>query len=137
MADTAREAEYFYVEVEDRPGEGARVLSKLREAGINLLAFSGFPTAGGKAQLDFVPEDPAAFQEAVGQMNVSCIGPRHVLLLSGEDRPGVVADVLGKLNGEGISVTSLQAIQAGAGRWGMIVWVDPADHDLAVKAVGA
>jgi len=136
MADTVRGAEYFYVEVEDKPGEGARVLSKLKEAGINLLAFSGFPTTDGKAQLDFVPEDSAAFQEAIGQMGLSCIGPKSVLLLDGDDRAGVVGDVLGKLNSEGISVTSLQAIQAGAGRWGMIVWVNPADHDQAAEAVG-
>ncbi len=136
MADTARGAEYFYVEVEDKPGEGARVLSKLKEAGINLLAFSGFPTTGGKAQLDFVPEDPAAFQEAVGQMDLSCTGPKNVLLLNGEDRAGVAADVLAKLSSEGISVTSLQAVQAGADRWGMIVWVNPANYDRASKALG-
>jgi hypothetical protein len=137
VADTARGVDYFYIEVEDRPGAGARVLSALRDAGVNLLAFSGFPAPGGKAQLDLIPEDPAAFQKVVEQLDLDCAGPRNVLLLNGEDRPGVVADVLAKLNAEGVSVTSLQAIQAGAGRWGMILWVDPADHELATKALGA
>ena len=61
MADTVQRVEYFYVQVPNRPGEGARYLTALRDAGLNLLAFSGFPEGRG-AQLDFVPADPAAFR---------------------------------------------------------------------------
>ena len=45
MAETVQLAEYFYVQVPDKPGEGARLLAQLKEAGVNLLAFSGFPAA--------------------------------------------------------------------------------------------
>ena len=48
MADQVRRVDYFYVEVPDKPGEGARVLSALKEAGINLLNFTAFPGSGGK-----------------------------------------------------------------------------------------
>jgi hypothetical protein len=63
MAEMIRKVQYFYVMAPDRPGEGARALETLREAGVNLLAFSGFPV-GKRAQLDFVPENPAAFRAA-------------------------------------------------------------------------
>jgi len=33
-----------------RPGQGTKVLDAIRKAGINLLAFSGFPVGKGKAQ---------------------------------------------------------------------------------------
>jgi hypothetical protein len=46
MAETVQRVQYFYVEVPDKPGEGARVLGLLKEAGVNLRAFSGFPTGG-------------------------------------------------------------------------------------------
>ena len=59
MADTVQRVEYFYVQVPNKPGEGARYLTALGEAGINLLAFSGFPEGRG-SQLDFVPVDPVA-----------------------------------------------------------------------------
>src|SRR5439155_514685 len=63
MADTVRVVEYFYVETPNTPGVGAAMLSTLRDARVNLLAFSGFPS-GRRAQIDFVPEDAAAFRAA-------------------------------------------------------------------------
>jgi signal transduction histidine kinase len=62
MADTIQRVEYFYAQVPNKAGEGARFLTALQEAGINLLAFSGFPEGRG-SQLDFVPADPAAFKQ--------------------------------------------------------------------------
>src|SRR5262249_24536942 len=59
MADTTQRVEYFYLHVPNKAGEGSRFLTALHEAGINLLAFSGFPEGRG-SQLDFVPADPAA-----------------------------------------------------------------------------
>ena len=50
MADTIRIALYFYVETPNQPGVGAAMLATLRDAGVNLLAFSGFPS-GRKAQI--------------------------------------------------------------------------------------
>ena len=63
MADTIRVVEYFYVETSNTPGVGAAMLATLRDARVNLLAFSGFPS-GRRAQIDFVPEDAAAFRAA-------------------------------------------------------------------------
>jgi prephenate dehydratase len=56
MADEIQRVQYFYTQVPDKPGEGAKVLGALKEAGINLLAFVAFPN-GRRAQLDFVPVD--------------------------------------------------------------------------------
>jgi len=64
MADRITKAEYFKLETPNRPGEGARVLKVLRDAKVNLVAFTGFPK-GRKAQMDFVPTNAAAFQKAM------------------------------------------------------------------------
>jgi len=61
MADTARPVDYFYVQVPHRAGEAAKALRALKDAGVSLLAFSGFPE-GWRAQLDFIPADAAAFK---------------------------------------------------------------------------
>ena len=63
MADIIRKVDYFKAQVQDKAGEGARILSALRGEGINLLFFTGFPR-GRKAQLDFIPENGPAFQKA-------------------------------------------------------------------------
>lgn len=61
MAETIRKVEYFYVQAPNKPGVGASLLAEMKNAGVNLVAFSGFPSGRG-AQIDFVPENPAAFR---------------------------------------------------------------------------
>ncbi len=43
--DTIRKAEYYYVTIPDKPGEGERLFGALRDAGVNLLAVHAFPSA--------------------------------------------------------------------------------------------
>ncbi len=136
MAETVQLAEYFYVQVPDRPGEGARLLAHLKEAGVNLLAFSGFPQ-GRKAQIDFVAEDPRAFKAAARKAKWQLSPGKKVFLIQGEDRPGAAADLVSKLAEAKISVIASQAISAGAGRFGMILWVAPGEVRKAARVLGA
>jgi hypothetical protein len=76
MADTFRLVEYFYIASPNKLGEGARALNTLKEAGVNLLAFSGFPK-GRRAQLDFVPADPSAFKEAPKRASGKSLAPNE------------------------------------------------------------
>ncbi|MBI2089247.1 MAG: hypothetical protein HYT78_10960 [Deltaproteobacteria bacterium] len=46
MAETIQRVQYYYTEVSDKPGEGARLLNLLKEEGVNLLAFTGFLIQG-------------------------------------------------------------------------------------------
>ena len=136
MADTVQRVEYFYVQVPNRPGEGARYLGALQEAGINLLAFSGFPEGRG-AQLDFVPTDPKAFRQFARKAKWKVTGPKRAFLVAGEDRVGVVAHIHRKLSDARINVTALDALCAGGGRYGAILWVAPGDFAKAAKLLGA
>jgi hypothetical protein len=44
---------------------------------------------------------------------------------------------LQKLADAGINVTAADAVSAGQGRYGMILWVKPRDYTRAAKALGA
>ncbi len=136
MEPSVRIADYFYIEAPDKPGEGARALAALREAGVNLVAVSGFP-ARRRAQIDFVPEDPAAFRAVARKAGWKVTGPRKVFVFDGEDRVGVMAEMYGKLAAAKINVISSQAVCAGAGRFGGLLWVAPRDVKRAAKALGA
>ena len=136
MAANVRIADYFYIEVPERAGEGARVLGHLRDAGVNLLAVSGF-AAGRRAQIDFVPDDPAAFRAAAKKAGWKPTGPKKVFLIEGEDRMGVMAEAMEHLAAAKINMIASQAICAGAGRFGAILWVAPRDVKRAAKALGA
>jgi len=122
MADTIRKVAYYKVEVPNRPGEGVRLLGALREAGVNLLAFTGFPQ-GRKAQIDFIPEDEAAFKRAAKEAGLKVGAKKSCFLVQGEDRVGAVAEILSKLAAAKINVTAVDAIVAGGGRYGVILWV--------------
>jgi len=136
MAESIRKVQYFYVMAPDKPGEGARALQTLRDAGVNLLAFSGFP-AGKRAQLDFIPEDPAAFRSVARKAKWKVTGPKVGFLVEGDDRTGVMADLYAKLAAARINITASDAVIAGAGRFGAILWVKARDVNRTAKALGA
>ncbi len=136
MADIVRKVAYFAMDVPNRPGEGARVLGALADAGVNLLAFSGFPS-GRKAQLDFIPEDVAVFKKAVKAAKITTRPQKFGFLVQGDDRKGAVAELLKTLAEKKINVTAIDAVSSGAGRYAAILWVEPEDVNKAAKALGA
>jgi hypothetical protein len=119
----------------NKAGKGASALASLRDAKVNLLAFSGFPLKR-RAQLDFVPSNPAAFKTAARKAKLKVRGPKICFLVEGDDRPGAGARLMARLADAKINVTSLQAISAGGGRYGAILWVKPRDVRKAAKALG-
>lgn len=137
MPDTIRRVDYYYATAPDKPGEAARILTALCEAGINLLGFSGFPHGARRAQIDFVPEDPAAFTKAAKKAGVELSPRKTGFLIQGDDRPGAVAEWVSKLSAAGINITAVAAVCAGAGRYGALLWVKQPDLRRAAKVLGA
>lgn len=135
MAEAVRQVEYFYVEVSQKVGEGAGILRALKDAGVNLLAFSGFP-AGRRAQLDFIPADAAAFKRVAKTNRWEVVGPKRAFLIQGDDRVGAVADILGTLAGAKINVIALDAVSVD-GQYGALCWVAPRDLKKAGQVLGA
>lgn len=136
MTDLVRKVAYFAMDVSNKPGEGARVLRALSDGGVNLLAFTGFPS-GKKAQLDFIPEDIAVFKAAVKAAKIKTRTQKFGFLVQGEDRKGAVADLLKTLADAKINVTAIDAVSAGEGRYAAILWVNSKDVNKAAKALGA
>ena len=136
MADTIRLVEYFYVMAPQKPGVGAALLTELQQNGVNLLAFSGFP-AGRGAQVDFVPEDPASFRAVAKRARWKVKGPKRAVLVTGDDRAGAVADIMKRLADAKINVTAIDAVCAGSGRYGVVLWTSPATIKRAASLLGA
>ena len=137
MADTVRAVEYFYVTIPDAAGEGNRLLAALREAGVNLRAYLGFPVGGGRSQIDFVPEDAEALRRAVEAAGLSLSQAKRAFLVEGDDRVGAVADTTAKLAEANINITAAAAASAGSGRYGMILWVAQGDVERTADLLGA
>src|SRR6266496_1855865 len=112
-----RKVAYFSMQVPNRPGVGAAMLQSIAEGRQNLLAFTGFPSAGG-AQVDFVPTKPA-------------------FLVQGEDRVGALVRILDALAKARINMVAMDAVTAGSRRFGAIFWVKPKDVARASRLLRA
>jgi len=136
MAEKTRQIEYFYATVEDKPGEGRRLLEHLSEQGVNLVAFTAFPIGEGKAQLDFFPENAALLQKAAADADIPLVGPKKAFLIQGEDRVGALYEHHLKLANAGVNVYAANGVVDGGGRFGYILWVRPEDYQKAARALG-
>jgi hypothetical protein len=137
LAERIRLVDYFYAHCADTPGEGFRVLSSLKEAGVNLLAFSAFPQGTNRCQVDLVPENSESLLAAAKSAGLTLSEKKRCFLIDGADRPGAVADLVKRLADAKINVTACDAVCAGAGRFGAILWVKSADLTAASKVLGA
>jgi hypothetical protein len=131
-----RRVDYYSMKVPNRPGAGAKALEAMKAANVNLLAFTGFP-AGGAAQVDFVPKNRAAFLRAARKAGMRISARKTVFLVQGTDRVGALTGILGKLARARIGLTALDAVTAGAGRFGAIFWVKKKDVARAARLIGA
>jgi hypothetical protein len=137
MADRVRKVNYAYVMVPNRPGQGARITDELREAGVSLLAYTAFPTRGGRAQVDLIAEDLGPIRRIARRNGWRLSDARKGFLVQGDDRVGAVHKHLKKLADQKINITATDAVSAGKGRYGMLLWVRPKDYARAAAALKA
>jgi len=133
----ARKVSYCYVTVPNRPGQGAKLLKDLKQAKVNLLAYSGFPTRGGMAQLDLVATSIAPIKRVTQKHGWRLSKAKKGFLVQGADRVGAVHGHIQKLADARINVTAAEAVCAGNGRYGMLVWVKSKDYGRAARALKA
>jgi len=122
--------------VPHKTGQGLKVFALLQEHKVNLLAFLAFPKKG-KAQIDFVPVDPAKFVSAAKQAKWKIKGPKTCLLIEGKDQIGTFVPHAQKLAEAKINIRATAAVTGGAGRCGTIVWVEPKQVKKAAGVLSA
>jgi hypothetical protein len=137
MSDRVQKASYAYVMVPNRAGQGLKVLDALRRTNVDLAAFSAFPGRGGMTQVDLIADDIPALKRVARQNRWRLSKVKKGFLIQGVDRVGAVHRQLAKLAAAKISVTAADAVRAGRGRYGMILWVKRKDYVRAARALGA
>ena len=137
MADRVRKVSYCDIKVPSRAGQGAKVLTELKKAGVDMVAFTGFPDKGGKAQLDIVTGDLTLVRRLAKKNGWRLSKTKRGFHVQGIDRIGAVEGHLKKLADNKISVTAADAVCAGNKRYGMILWVKQKDYGRASRTLRA
>lgn len=127
--------ECYSVVVSNKPGSGAKLLSALKDAGVNFIGVWGYPVGKKKARIDLVAEDTAVFKRAAKKLKIELGKKQTAFHMTGEDHPGAIADVLARLAAKDINVHAVQATCGGSGRFGALIQVDQDRVKKAAKAL--
>jgi len=137
MSFSIRRVEYYYVTVQDRPGEAFALLSRLASSEVNLLAFGAMPMGPNCAQLTLFPEDVSQLARVAERAGLVLEGPHSALLVRGDDRLGALADIHARLSEADINIYASTGVTDGRGAYGYVLYIRPDEIDQAVAALGA
>ena len=137
MPNTIRKVSYAYVTAASKPGEAARILQALRDAKVNLLAFSGFPQGRSKAQIYVMTDDLESLKGVARGQKWKLSRIKRGFLVQGTDEVGAAVAPLAKLGAANINVIAADAVAAGEGRFGMIFWVEARNYNRAATLLDA
>lgn len=137
MAYRVRKVNYCKLMVASRAGQGEKVLNAVKEAGINMHAFSGFPAGGSRSQVDLVSDNMAGLRRLAKKEGWRLSNTKKAFLVQGSDEVGAVHKVFKKLADANINVIAADAVAAGVKRYGMIMWVNPKNYTKAARILNA
>jgi hypothetical protein len=93
----------FIVDLEDRPNGLAVFAEVMAAAGLNIEGVCSV-FADGRRVDHVLVEDVEPAIEALADAGFEVFGPRDVLLVDLEDRPGTLADVAGRIADAGVDI---------------------------------
>jgi hypothetical protein len=133
---SVRTVEYYYATVLDRPGQAAELLTLLRDAGVELLAFSILPTGPTHTQLMIFPESPVQLLSTAKKAGLELTGPQHALLVAGDNELGALVDLHRSLAEADINVYASSGVTDTRGGFGYVLYVRPEDFKNAASVAG-
>lgn len=115
-------ATYFVIDAEDKPGQLARFSIQMSTNEINLAGIWSFGTGRGNAEIIVIPFNPHDFKKTARESDWS-FREGSCFHLSGEDRPGALADTLDLIAKEGINLHAVDGMGFER-RFSAYVWCD-------------
>jgi hypothetical protein len=137
MALTVRNAEYFYIRIEDSPEKAYELLAQLASAEVSLLAFSAVPFGPNHLELTIFPDRSDTFVQLAKKLGWAVAGPQHAFLVQGDDNLRALADIQRMLLEADVEIYASSGVTDGSGRYGYLIYFKEEDNLRAARALGA
>ena len=91
------------IDIENSPGALAEVAAAISDAGVNIAAATCVG-AGERAELHILVPHAEAARHSLAISHVAVTREREVVVVEVDDRPGVLADLAGKIAAAGVNL---------------------------------
>ena len=136
MATQIRKIQYYNITVKDQPGEAFKVLTYLKDLGVNMQAFAAIPMGPNTMVLTVFPDEPGKLSNEMRFSGKSVDGPHFAILVQGVDEIGALTGIHEKLFEAGVNVSAANGVSTGQGRFGYIIYIRSDEFEKAVNALG-
>jgi hypothetical protein len=126
----------FLIDLENKPGELARIAEAIAAKGVNITGLAG-STCGQSGRVAITTADPAATRQILGDAKAS-YKAYEVTETSLADKPGTLAAALRRLADRGVNVEAVMPTGMSGSNFQVgFVTNDPARAREALQTVGA
>jgi hypothetical protein len=129
--------DYYKVTVEEHVAEGSAMLATIVGAGVDFLAYKAVPLGAARTRFTLFPVDGSRLMDGAAKAGLEVDGPHPAVLIVGDERPGALADIYGRLARAGISVEESCGIAHINGGYGVVLCLRPEDCDRAITALSS
>jgi hypothetical protein len=94
------------IELDDRPGELARLGDVLGKSGVNIAGFCAVTRGGGVAEVHLLVDDAGPAFEALQGAGIMITEEQEVIVHTVDDRPGALGEVAHRLGEAAVNITT-------------------------------
>jgi hypothetical protein len=130
----AKRVAYFKAKIEDKPGALLTLAKDLKAKNLGLIGLKGIGQAD-QGEILVIAKSPDKLRDAWKASGI-LTEEGAAFFVSGTDKTGALVTILDAVAKAGVNIVATEALAVG-GRYGAILWVDPADLDKTAAALGA
>ena len=136
MALKYRKVEYYNIAVEGDIAEGSKLLTAIANAGVDFLAYKAIPLEQNRTQFTLFPKESAKMTTGAMKAGIELDGPYSAVIITGDEKPGALAEIYRKLSQAGIPIEESSGIAHINEGYGVVLYLQQEDCDKAMAALG-